>query len=1069
MNEIVQLVYDRAGIIVTRGLDEYGVFSSEKDKVTFYGIAVDLLLTVTRKIENNDYVSVSPIKPLITESLFTLGFNYDTALAVFESVVGSLYREFDESKIIDPDIVNIYKKYEVLLRESLADVRILLRNSLPEYLSEIPEYRDIERNMGLGVTNSRLLIANRNTKVPPVSVSRLRTKFTSVFGRNLDTYASIISNASPDINAITSDSKVPEPLDNLDTDMLVATFSGEGKKIYQDIVKLHEFYVEFGGYEGSLTGSVEYQFRYYEYLMAMCYGKRLPQGVLGEEFGEFGDIYERKVTPEFIPGLAFLETLYTTRSANQNTDNVNPLALKYADGITDRYVVSQEKVGGKDFVSLALESVYVLCLKTGDYINALLKRPPEGIGNTIQQLSVLAKVFPSSLDIRERSTGLTGSIGSLLTSYRSLYALLGYKPDLHDFNEKFNTLYGLVSELLNTIRLAGFRPGEYVPSMELTRYEPDINIVKSKLKSLGFNETEIQDITGVSTFSELLQTLAPLTDSQDVISFFRAYDLTKLIYEFGGQQAIEQYVNFLYGVDENSTVLRLLEFLEDKRSLSSRVVGSEYSKLIGYLVTLTYAIDPDQLLKLNSILKLNNLNLFESITFILQGGEKTALKSSDDISLLSGMVSQMVVPDNKGYEYQKPTWNALIQESAGNIGPSVAGLYNRAEGITPTELYAALGGPSATSPLGKILDGVKGGRMTSLLRYCNLFGLLYTLSGYRNSGQLINRSADDYVLILEMLDTMEELTERLYVTGIILDESSTGDKTQQVYSDPLVQAQNKEFAALTNILENTADDFDINSYNISESPGTGNARIPNGVRIDNSLTPEEAALISTRGANIGAFTQQYSAESGSYVRVAVSNLLANGVVIDEGQSIGVSGNTGDQELLSAPISDYDVSYAPLTGSTTTSTGPASPFDPIKSCIKFGTTDCVSRGYGTSLLCSKGENKSLFPETGYGTDPLNGSGGVQIDRALGQNMEQSTKYNSVSLSHPQRYFTINGLTEASRSALLKDNEMLCASIQDPYEYGACMSLLKCKKFLPPYAGRYDFAWCPTSLHGGRYRK
>ncbi len=112
---------------------------------------------------------------------------------------------------------------------------------------------------------------------------------------------------------------------------------------------------------------------------------------------------------------------------------------------------------------------------------------------------------------------------------------------------------------------------------------------------------------------------------------------------------------------------------------------------------------------------------------------------------------------------------------------------------------------------------------------------------------------------------------------------------------------------------------------------------------------------------------------------------------------------------------------------------------------------------------------MFPETGYGTDPLNGSGGVQIDRALGQNMEQSTKYNSVSLSHPQRYFTINGLTEASRSALLKDNEMLCASIQDPYEYGACMSLLKCKKFLPPYAGRYDFAWCPTSLHGGRYRK
>lgn len=1064
MSEIVQLVYERVGVIVTRGLDGYGRFALEKDKLTFYDVAVDLLLIINGEIEKNEVVSATPLKSRVTEGLFTLGFDYQTSLAVFDSIASSLYHEIDESGVIDPDTVRIYKKYEALLRDVITDVRKLLRSSLSEYLGDIPEYKPAETKINLGSTNSRLLQSNRNTSSPAVAVSRLKNKFAKVFESTVNRHAQIVSSASPDINSITSDSKTPELIDSVDEEMLVATFAGEGKKIYGDVKRLHEFYVEFGGYEGSLVGSVEYQFRYYEYLMAMCYGKRLPQGVLGPEFGGFEEIYERRVTSDFIPGLSFLDKLYTTRSANQNVTSVNPVALRYSRGITDRYQPSLTKSSETDFLSLALESVYVLCLKTGDYISALLKKPPQGIGDTTQHFSILAKVFPSSTDIRERSTGLTGSIGSLLSAYRSLYALLGYKPNLHNFNDKFKTLYSLVSSLTDTIRSAGFKPGGHVPSMELIQYEPNKDVIRDKLRRLGFNDSEIQSITGVNTFNELLQVLAPLTNSQDVISFFRAYDLTKLIYEFGGQDAIDQYVNFLYGVDENATILRLLQFLERDRSLASKVVGSKYSKLVGYLVTLTYAVDPEQLLNLNSVLKLNNINLFESITILLRQGNKTALKPESDISLLSGMVAQMVVADNSGYDSQKPIWNELIEKSAGKVGEKVAGLYERAEGITPTELYKALGRPSATSPLGQILDGVRGGQVTSLLRYCNVFGLLYALSGYRNSGQLINKSADDYVTVLEMLDTVEMLVERLYVTSIIFDEAAMGDQTQAVYSEPLVQAQNKEFAALRDIVGGISDEFDIDGYTIVESPGTGNARVPNGVRIDNSLTPEEAALIATQGAKVGAFTKQYSAEGGSYVRVAVSNLLANGVSVDTDKDDKDIGSIESLPTVS-PLKDYITTHDPISNADAL----PSPFDPVTSCQKFGTTDCSARGYDTSSLCATGYNKSFFPETGYGRDAIDGAGGVQIDRPLGQSMKRSTTYNASPVTHPQRYFTANGLSEASRSPLLKDREMLCASLRDPFEYGACMSLLKCKKFLPPYAGRYDFAWCPTSLHGGRYRK
>lgn len=1062
MSQITDLVRERVGIIVTRGLDSYGYFPVEEDKERFYRVAVSLLLSITERVEKKETISIIPLKPELLSGLFSLNLDQELALRLFKLISESLYKEIKDSEILDPDTLLVYQRYEVLITNAVKDIDFLLKLEPSEYLSGVPQYATSTAVINLGVTGSKLVKANRQIGGVNPPKSRLRSKYADNMLKAILAYGEIISSASRDINSILSDSKLNAELPVTDESLLTATFAGEGNKIYSDIKRLYDVAMDFGGYEGSPVGSISYQTMYHEYLMAMCYGRKLPGGSIGGSFGKFDEIYNQKITESLIPGLSFLDPLSYTRSGNQFSTAINPLVEKFKGGLRDRYVLPVRNNKPLDFVSLTLESASVLCLKVGDNIRSLLNSPPKNIGNTSLHFEALSKIFPESLDIRTRSTGFTGAIQSLLRSHRSFYSLLGSEPDLQDFSVQLNTVSNLIESLTQSIRAVGFRPGKYVPSLELTHYEPDREKIKKRLVSIGFDKSEVQDIMSVGSFEELLIKFAPLSDSQDVISFFRAYDLTKLLYEFGGQQAVDQYVDYLYSVDEQSSLLRLLEFLKKNRSKASKITESKYSKLVGYIVTLTYAVNPENLNMLDSVLKYNNLDLLESVTKLIQDGLPSALKDKNSIELLSGTVAQMVVSDNSGYEYQKPLWNSLIEQSSGNAKESLSGLYNRAEGVTPTELFRDLKNPSPTSPLGAILDGVRGGRLTSLLRYCNMFGLLYTLSPYRNSHQLSNEPADQFVILLDTLDLMDNLSKRLKIIATVFEEYSGGINFTDVYSDPVVTAQNKEIVALLDVISG----LESGNYQIAESPGIGNSRVPNGVRIVNSLTPEEASIVSRAGSSAGIFSSgsPRPVESGSYIRIAISNMLANGITVGE----GYTSNTEQPSVSEKePIVDYRYVYKvpqeSLTGSKS-----ASQFNPIESCKKFGGKSCEDLGYSSEKLCSTGYNKSLFPETGYGEispSPV----GIPIDRPLGLYLSSSIEYAAIDDSHPQKFFSEAGVTTASRSSIFRRSEMSCASIKDPFEYSACITMLKCTKFKPPYEGKYSLKFCPSTLNGGRLNK
>ena len=1062
MSEIGKLVTERAGIIVTRGIDEYPGYLSDQDKLRFYKIAIDLLLSINARIESNEVATLSPLRDQLISGVFALGINQELAIALFKSVAKNLYEEIDRSGYRDPRVIREFEKYESLLEESISDINVLLSDNISEFLSTIDQYADSETVVDLGTTRSRLLAVNRPENTGFSRPSRLKSRYSAVFDKKVRDVKEVISSSAVDINSITSDSKIDvEPPSKVDTDLLTATFAGEGKKLYSSISNLYDFYLSFGSYQGSLASAVTYQSMYYEYMMAMCYGKSLPLGVLNSEFGDFQSLYEKKTLESRIAGLKFLEPIFSTRSGNQSTVRGNPVAAKFADGIGDRYVYESEPTS--DFLSLSLESLYLSCLQVGDNIRSILNNPPEGIGDVALHLDLLSKVFPQSSDIRERYTGITGSVKELLDSNKSLYGLLGYSPDLSRYGGEFQSLSERVSEISSVLRSVGFKPGGYIPSIELTYYEPDKGKIEENLRRIGFNNTEIQEILSVSNFSELIDKFAPLTDSSDVISFFRAYDLTKLLYEYGGQEAIDRYIDYLYGVDGNDSVLRFLKFLEIDRSRASKFTESQYSRLIGYLIPLTYAINPNQLVYYDSILKGNNLDLLESITFLFENGVESIIKDKSEVSLLSGMVSQMVTMPKDTYESEKILWNDLISRSAGNVGRDISGLYERAEGIIPNELYSALNDPSPYSPLGQILNGVKGGRMTSLLRYCSVFGLLYTLSPYRNSGQLVNKSAEDFTLILDLTDQIERLSEILKLSALIFSRSEDSNTPNLSPYSGLINVQNREFSGFVDLIKGS----DTQTASISESPGIGNSRIPNGLRVANSLSPEEAALVSDLGQSMGSFTSRpgVSSEGSNYVRIATENLLASGLLVGRSNTVDISA-PDNTTTTSGVFSDYTTTYSVSQGEENT----PSSFDPVESCRRFGGTRCDELGYDKDSMCGKDFNKALFPETGYGDEtPAFSPGSVPVDRPLGSSLSRDLIYNTIEASDPQRYFSSSGLSEASRSPLLKENEMLCASLKDPMEYGACISMLKCKRFDPPYEGRYWFEFCPSTLHGGRLRK
>ena len=1036
--------------------------------------------------------------------------------------------------------------------------------------------------------------------------------FKTAFLSNIRSAFGKFTDVGFDVNEIFSDSEVVEYSKPtvVDSTLLTATFGGVGKQVLDSIKDLKLLSDSFGAYEGSPVGGIEFITSFSEYLLAAGLGRNtvaIFDVYNGDSvFGSFNILYKSSTTTNRIPGLRFLNGFGSLKSfvhsqkfpegtpVSSGRIVYNPIYSQFESGLQDRFTslkksTSYTEPAKADLLLFALESAYKKSLAAGDTVKAALNvldgrgRLPgfEGLGSIKVQLDEFQRVFPPASYFTELSyeskvsAGLTGSLRYLLNNYSRLLTAV-VEPilpgkSLEFFSPWLEKISGKLEELGDVIKSVGISTSEFIPNISFKAFEAtDVKLIDF-LHSLGFRDSEVNKLLGVESFSQLVSNFAPLTDSSDLKSFFKAYELTQLIYEFGGQEAIDSYLLFLYSNNPVDSLLNILSISQKDKSRLTYVNINKYPKLIGLLIGLTYAIDPAQLVRFEKILGKNNLSLLESISYLYQSGETTIIKNPQDVELLRPLVEQVITgtynPDpfaapSLDYDQANSTvpialkqWTKIIDRNLGNIGGSaiIEGLYDKAKGLTPKELMSILGGPNSTTGLGQVLDGFSGGAFTSFLKYASLAGLGVKLGNYKNSYQTNNFNVDTSYefytlpLIIEELDSLVN-----YISIIKTIFGSELDYNFQVNSgfanslEPLVLSQNKTYEVIPQIVSAGVSGESLSglvsvagSAQIAESPGVGNSRVPNRVPAKNSVTPEQAKQLYSYSSNIaklGIVDEIPINLISKYVKFSDNNLFANEVILtDETSSLEASRSKSkkffaatkyevDSDVKRVPSKPYSVAelYLKEEGSpeiksqslgtnyvSDTAYPSIDPFDPVASCKRFGGANCETLYSGSQERCVKGFSKSLFPET-YPEVPGASPFSVVIDRPLGtfaQYVPNQLLMPSSSFNEPPSFMSLLppnasignkgeplldaiysdplvyeyggpelseygntefGAVEFIKAKLERNNEFNCAGFDSPFHYQICMNLMKCKRFSPPYDGKYYLDFCPQTLSGGRFK-
>ncbi len=738
--------------------------------------------------------------------------------------------------------------------------------------------------------------------------------FNYVYGNLLNGVYLDISKNSELINSVTSDSNINvyspsfnQKLD--DKDQLLNSFGGAGRNIYEKLVELRLLSGYMGGYEGSSVGSVSYVSSFMELLKFMCTGE-LSVGLKQDGYGDFNSIFPQSSDSigqsETVNGLRFLENFSVLRSFMHNQTipkevdilteriSLNPIYSKFGRGIEPNYsIVIQEKTKDKiDFIDQSIDVLIKRCEYLGDKLERISKSLSqygqlpgyETLGSISYQVAEFQKSFPPIRYINEKGNpgGFTGAIMFLKSGYSNIRNVLDPSSlppslfsELLQWMKEINKCLEGVQYELSSLGIKTNGVG-YLPNIQTKKFISSSPELIAYLSYLGFRDSEINQILEIKTFPEFISKFAPMSDSNDLKSFFKGHELSQLIYEFGGDKGVDAYLEFLYKKSPVDSLLNILYFTEKDKSDQTYLRIAKYPRLVALLMGLTYAVDADQLNKFSILLGDNNLDLLKSITLLLQNGQTTIIKQKDDINLLNGVISQSIrghyaedvfsSPDLTCEEISSTSavalkkWTKLIDSSLGNIESTkyIDHLYDKSVGLTLKELIVLLNNPSPTSGIGQIIDGFYGGELARILKYANISGLAAKLGYYKNSSQLDNSKVDfgrTYDTLPTVVNLFNNVLQSFSLTIKLMESATNVDWTGDYYESPelitsIIQAQNKPPASMIELLSKQFTDAPTTISNQlakvspQESPGIGNSRLPNRVGVINSLTPEQAQALS---------------------------------------------------------------------------------------------------------------------------------------------------------------------------------------------------------------------------------
>lgn len=943
--------------------------------------------------------------------------------------------------------------------------------------------------------------------------------FSAVYSDLLKSAFGKFSEYGFEINQIISDSKIAEYEQDryVNETTLSSTFGGRGAQLFKTTKELKYVSQAFGGYEGSIVGGLSYITDVVEHLLVGGLGKtptatfdKIGNALL---FGKFNSLYSVPYAEDSIPGLKFLDKFNKLKAfshaAKVNKSYVldskkmvyNAISTKFNTGLKNNFSGSFNQPSyleppNFDLLLYAVENLYRKCLVIGDDVNVLYKsldehgriRGYESLGSVEPQLYELRSVFPASKYIQESTSevlpGLTGVIKFILSSYSSFSQIFNSPVFPGKYLEFFGTwiekITTQVDGIVSVIRESGIEEGAFIPDLSFRFVESKDSKITDFLRSLGFRDSEISNLLSVNSFSDLISKFAPLSNSDDIKSFFKAFELCQLIYEFGGQEGIDAYLAYLFSNNELENLLNLLDLSQKDPSKITHWNMSRYPKLIGLLIGLTYAVDPTQLIKFNALLKQNNLNLLESISYLFKNGNDAIIKRPEDINLLNPVVEQMIsgaygndIFTTRSATYPMMTksaplalrrWAEIIGDNSGKVDSTkvLQNLFDKSVGLTPKELLALLNDPRSINEFGALTDGFFGGNFTAFLKYANLSGLGVKFGFYKNSYQTDNvqiTKTSKSLAFLNLVDSLGTLAESLNAIRIVFESSL--DYTFQLDSgfsrslEPLIFAQNKDYETISKLIELDArSGSDVEKRALSsgaqiiESPGVGNSRLPNRVPVVNSISPEQAQVLSSAIASVDkTTTSEVNSKNiiDAFIKFTNSNRLSSNIAITD-QTLSPSeaksrtrvptSNSSYQVLstnptttiakpytvpkmyvdesvmdrlnssmlgvnyLSEPSANFNLNVSPGASLT--------PFDPVASCKRFGGGSECDQLYGTQGdVCRNLYNKALYPES-YTQVPGALPNSVIIDRPLGTFAEYkpiSTLIPTSSLESPASFYSL----------------------------------------------------------------
>lgn len=658
-------------------------------------------------------------------------------------------------------------------------------------------------------------------------------RFNEIFKTKVLKYVNELSSYSDQINSAIADSS-PSVLSssawNINESILAETWGGEGKKLSNDLKHLKSVVESLGGSEASVSGRVELVSEAAKILNLVCFGVKNGTYKYSEIsnkdiFGSFYKLYSGKKEPTRIYGLKFLEPFLSLKSFN----TLNPLKPPFSNKIIQKFYngfpdkksesLSYEKTdktleGVFDVIRISLINLVGECNSIGDIVDSTLNSLRldgslenfKGLGNIKYILQMLRDLFVPTYE--NSSQGLNRAFNYFSESLFNLVDNISQNSLNGEFIEKLIPFLIEVQVHLDsfksTLEITGVRKGELISNINARLSKKTKKDVVDFLRRNNYSIEHIEYLSEITSFDQLLEAYADdFVDSQDIISFFKAYEQTEYLYLLAGERGIYSFLDYLNN-PSISNVRKIYELIERNLSKYQYVDRFKLGKLVGTLLHINRATNLDRFMSYASMLKAKNSDIFQSLK-VLDALQIDPLKQHNELNILNEFIDQLA---SGSYEYVKgdigceeafkkaplamKKWIGIFDSALGSANiEMIKGFLNNNFGITPKELetYFRTSDNKGLSTLGGMLSGVSGGRFTKLLRHLALSGSLVSMStpSIKTTSQRFLIQDDLYLRELyEKLENLSRLMSLVYnrlLVGFDVNTNSINSKTSDVIKD----------------------------------------------------------------------------------------------------------------------------------------------------------------------------------------------------------------------------------------------------------------------------------------------